>query len=238
MTYGQVPYPVGGGALGREVSIIASMTPSPGYKTGGFTIDWNSVIPVVVNTTIAGAGKVVKAGDSYLRYGQMLCKVTATTNGRTVGKFVPYSAAMTATTVASGGTVLGVSTLTMTAVTNMNVGDYLTVDTAGQQEVLQIKSIAGSVVTFVTPTTKTHANAVAVTKVDDGNQTLRRGECFLLIHSVYLQGDIFSVEGHGVLNSGSVYLARVAGDVSGGVVGNPTRAQIETAMPDLHWVLD
>lgn len=56
------------------------------YKPGGVTIDW-SVVPAV-----AGADKtltddrVVKIGDKYLRYGQVLAKITAS------GKYGPYDA--------------------------------------------------------------------------------------------------------------------------------------------------
>lgn len=59
---------------------------SPIYKTGGVTFDWSTVTAVGSDTTLAD-GSVVKSGLKFLRYGQVLTKITAS------GKFGPYDSA-------------------------------------------------------------------------------------------------------------------------------------------------
>jgi hypothetical protein len=62
--------------------VMASADGAPEWKTGGITIDWTKVPAAVTNdATIAGDGTLVKAGDQYLRYGQVVAKIT------TGGKF-------------------------------------------------------------------------------------------------------------------------------------------------------
>lgn len=237
MPFGQNAY--GPANLGRDVGVLASPE-NVGWKVGGGTIDTTVYTPVAVDTTITQSGEVISAGNAFFRFGTVWCRIntgSAWPAGK-LGLFVPYSAPMTATTVASGGTVIGVSTLTLAAVLNINPGDILTIDTAGQQETLQVQSVSGSVVTFTSPTTKTHANGVAVTKVDDGRQILRRGESFISNGTRKLKGDIFSDQCNGLFDRGTVYISRVASDVTGGVLTNPTRAQLEAGFPGISWVLD
>lgn len=59
---------------------------SPEYKTGGITIDWTTVAAVGSDTTLPDGG-VVLSGQKYLRYGQVMTKITAS------GKFGPYDSA-------------------------------------------------------------------------------------------------------------------------------------------------
>ena len=66
-------------------SIMASADGVPRWKTGGVTIDWSTVTAVAADVTLAD-GRVVKAGQKYLRYGKVLTKIT------TGGKFGPYDA--------------------------------------------------------------------------------------------------------------------------------------------------
>jgi hypothetical protein len=66
---------------GRGVQASAEGTPR--WKAGGVTIDWSTVTAVVADTTLLD-GTVVKAGQKYLRYGKVLCRITAS------GKFGPY----------------------------------------------------------------------------------------------------------------------------------------------------
>jgi hypothetical protein len=58
--------------------VMASADGAPEWKTAGLTIDWTKVPAAVTNdATIAGDGTLVKAGDQYLRYGQVVTKVTS-----------------------------------------------------------------------------------------------------------------------------------------------------------------
>jgi len=69
---------------GRGVMALKVVGADTQWKVGGVTIDWATITAVSVDTTLAD-GRVVKAGDKYLRYGQVLCRITAS------GKFGPYA---------------------------------------------------------------------------------------------------------------------------------------------------
>lgn len=56
---------------------------SPKVKVGGATIDWSTVAAPGTNQNLPD-GSVVLAGQKYLRYGQVMTKITAS------GKFGPY----------------------------------------------------------------------------------------------------------------------------------------------------
>lgn len=60
-------------SLGRILGTIASGVPR--YKVGGVTIDWTTVTPVTQDTTLPNEGHVVKNGQSYIRYGTVLCRI-------------------------------------------------------------------------------------------------------------------------------------------------------------------
>lgn len=49
---------------------------SPSYKTAGVTIDWTTVTAVNADTTL-GDGSIVRNGQKFLRYGQILTMITA-----------------------------------------------------------------------------------------------------------------------------------------------------------------
>ena len=61
---------------------------NPSLKTAGVTIDWDSVTAVSVDTTLAD-GSIVRNGNKYLRYGQVL------TMNTTSKKYAPYDPAKT-----------------------------------------------------------------------------------------------------------------------------------------------
>jgi hypothetical protein len=66
--------------IGR--SIRASADGHERQKAAGITLDWATVTAVTVATTLPD-GTVVNAGDSYIRYGTVLNKITAS------GKYGP-----------------------------------------------------------------------------------------------------------------------------------------------------
>jgi hypothetical protein len=59
----------------------------PDFKTGGITIDWTTVAAVSGSDVSLPDGSIVRIGTKYLRYGQIVTKITAT------GKFGPYDPA-------------------------------------------------------------------------------------------------------------------------------------------------
>jgi hypothetical protein len=61
---------------------------APRYKPGGATIDWTTVTAVGSDTALPEAnGAIIKAGQKYLRFGQVMTRITAN------GKFGPYDPA-------------------------------------------------------------------------------------------------------------------------------------------------
>lgn len=226
-------------SYGRQVTFVGGypiQVSSDGkaeMKTGGVTLDWQYVIPVAADTTL-GDGTVIPAGGKGLEYGTVIGKITAT------GLYAPVAKAISATTVASGGTVLGVNTLTLASTTGIFPGDALLIDTAGQAETLIVQSVNGAVVTFTTVTTKTHANGVAVSKPNDGRQPpFVRGEVFILNETVLQRVPMslaaFPVNHPAAIEGGQVWKDRVKANV-GGTAGLPAWSEVEAAMPRIRWL--
>ncbi len=70
--------------IGRAVRVSADGCPR--RKAGGLSIDWDTVAAVAEETALAD-GTLVKAGDKYLRYGQIVTRITAS------GRFGPADTA-------------------------------------------------------------------------------------------------------------------------------------------------
>ncbi len=241
MSFGQSAWPYGGGTLGRDVSILASAQ-GVRHKVGGCVIDTSVMVPLLAAVTITAQARVIPVGDAYIRFGTVLCQIntgSAFPTGKK-GMFVPYSAPLTATT-SNGAIVVGQNTITLAAITGaVNPGDVLTIAAGGGTlETVQVGSVNGLVVTLAngTLTTSAHTTGVAITKVDDGRQTLRRGECFIMTGTRTLR-ELFNDQATEAIDAGIVHSARVASDVTGGVSTNPTLAQLETAFPMISWVKD
>lgn len=73
------------GTLGTTIQVSADGY--PGAKMAGVTIDWSKVAAVTGSDVTLADGVVVKVGEKYLRYGQVVTKVT------TGGKYGPYDPA-------------------------------------------------------------------------------------------------------------------------------------------------
>lgn len=50
---------------------------NPTYKAGGVTLDWSTALTASGDTTLAD-GSVIRDGQKYFRYGQVLTRITAT----------------------------------------------------------------------------------------------------------------------------------------------------------------
>jgi hypothetical protein len=68
--------------VGRSIQLTADGRPET--KVAGVSIDWSLVTAVSGSDATYLDGVVVKVGEKALRYGQVLCKVTAS------GKYGPY----------------------------------------------------------------------------------------------------------------------------------------------------
>jgi hypothetical protein len=59
----------------------------PNYKVGGIGIDWTSVAAVAGSDASLPDGSIIRIGTKYIRYGQVMVKITAS------GKYGPYDPA-------------------------------------------------------------------------------------------------------------------------------------------------
>ena len=73
------------GALGGYLQVTADGEPLA--KAAGVTIDWSMVTAVSGSDVTLNDGQVIKIGEKYLRYGQVITQIT------TGGKFGAYDAA-------------------------------------------------------------------------------------------------------------------------------------------------
>jgi hypothetical protein len=68
--------------IGRTPKVTADGCPE--MKVAGVTIDWSTVAAVAGADVVLSDGLTVYIGEKYLRYGQVLCRITATS------KYGPY----------------------------------------------------------------------------------------------------------------------------------------------------
>lgn len=73
------------GSLAGSMELTADGEPVP--KVGGVTIDWTTVAAVAGADVTLADGQVIKVGEKYLRYGQIIVMIT------TGGKYGPYDPA-------------------------------------------------------------------------------------------------------------------------------------------------
>ena len=80
--------PVGRQVLGTIGGYLQlSADGSPVAKVAGITIDWATVAAVSGSPVTLNDGTTIAVGEKYLRYGQVVCKIT------TGGKYGPYDPA-------------------------------------------------------------------------------------------------------------------------------------------------
>lgn len=73
------------GTIGGFLQLTADGEPVP--KVAGVTIDWATVAAVSGSDVTLSDGQVIKVGEKYLRYGQVVCRITSG------GKYGPYDPA-------------------------------------------------------------------------------------------------------------------------------------------------
>lgn len=74
------------GKAGTSLSVLAN-SENVRRKVGGTVIDWATVAAVSGSAVTLADGVVADVGSKYLRYGQVLCKITAS------GEYGPYDPA-------------------------------------------------------------------------------------------------------------------------------------------------
>lgn len=78
------------GKVGRKIQVLVDSNFSEA-KVGGITIDWALVAAVAGAPVEVQDGLTVQIGNKYLRYGQIMCEVTAV--GANKGYYGPYNPA-------------------------------------------------------------------------------------------------------------------------------------------------
>lgn len=73
--------------IGGSLSVLADGVAV--RKAEGITLDWSTVAAVSGSDATLNDGQVIKVGAKYLRYGQVLCQITAS------GKWGPYDTGAT-----------------------------------------------------------------------------------------------------------------------------------------------
>lgn len=89
------------GNVGSGISVTADG--SPGAKVGGVTIVWASVPTVAANRTFKDSD-LVEAGEKFIRYGTLVCRITAAADATEIGKFAPFDGTGAATSYADDAT--------------------------------------------------------------------------------------------------------------------------------------
>jgi hypothetical protein len=127
MDYGR--YVIGNTGVPIEVAADGA----PEWQPIGISVDWTTVTAVGSDTTLSPEGLTVKSGQKYLRYGQVMCKITGqpvntvTLSGSpSAGTFTLYvvrpdnGAVMVTAAIAYNATATAVKN----AITALNVGGY------------------------------------------------------------------------------------------------------------------
>jgi hypothetical protein len=196
---------------GRTLAATSIMYPTrvsadgcPRYKAGGVTLDLTTLTAASGSDVTLGDGSVVKANNQYLRYGQVLCKITTSsvqtlTGTATGGTFtltllrpdtqqnVTTAAlafnASAATVLAAIQAVMGPNQVTSssggplgTGAVTLNFNAYVPIAT------VNAALLTGGTVTPAVTTAGASSGKFGPydPAASDGRQTLTRGDCFIL----------------------------------------------------------
>lgn len=199
-------------ATGNPIQVTADGRPE--WKVGGVTIDWSTVVAVSSDTQIPIELTTVPNGQKYLRYGQVITKITvAATDVVTIGGS-PTGGTFTLTVTAGGTTTTANPAFNASAATvqaalvalaNVGAGKATVTGSAGGPYTIVFDNSLGAVTvggSIVGLTGGTPTFAVAITApggdvgkfgpydpaATDGRATLTRGECFILNETVLQNG--------------------------------------------------
>jgi hypothetical protein len=180
----------------------------PNCKSGGATIDWANVTAVSGSDVTLPDGSVIKVGQKYLRYGQVLCKETTgetqtLTGTATSGNFtLSLVRPDTGAPVTTGNIAFNASAATVLAAIQAVMGPGQAVSASGgalgtnpvvvtfgtdvQTMTVNAGTLAGGTVTnaATTNTGTTGYFGPYDPSASDGRQNLNRGDCFILDETV------------------------------------------------------
>lgn len=204
------------GVTGRDICVAADIDDID-WKSGGITLDWNTVAAVNADTTLPD-DSVIKSGYKGLRYGQILCRITLTgtdvvtiTGSPTGGTFTITvtvgGVAQTTAGIAYNATASAVQTA-IQALSNVGAGNATVTGSAGGPYTITFADSLGAVTVTASGAGLTGGTspAAGVTQsapggdlgkygpydpaATDGRQLLTRGECFILNRTVLQQNPV------------------------------------------------
>lgn len=249
---------------GRDVRVLADLQDAQ-FKVGGITVDW-SLVAAAGGDAVLPDQTPIKSGEKYLRYGQIMAKVTQS-EVQTVdlsGDDDPTGGTWDLTIFGEKieGLAWNISAADLQAAIRALDNQYakrVTVSKASFVYTLTFPTDAGNVAAVVGDSTDltggggdTFAINVATTtaglgaggkygpydpNATDGRQTLSRGNCFVLNHTVKENGEInglnTGVTDHPqVFDGGTVWKDRVLMTTGAHTLAaGPTVTEFETAFP-------
>lgn len=181
---------------------------APAYKPGGITIDWSTIAAVGSDTTLADSS-VIRNGQKYLRYGQIMTKITSgqqvtatITGGPTGGTFTITVGGQTTTGIAYNASAATVQAA-LVALTSVGTGNATVTGSGGGPYTITLATSLGAQTITASGASLTGGTSPGVTistttangtnylwfgpydpNAVDGRQNLNRGECFILDETV------------------------------------------------------
>lgn len=191
---------------GRNVNVLADGNTS-GVKAGGVSLDVNTIAAVTGSPVTLTDDTVVPIGQQYLRFGQILTKITSTAaDVATIGGGATGGTFTLTVTNAGGTTTTGALAFAATAATvqaalvglaNVGAGNAVVTGSAGGPWTITYADSLGAVVTTGSPASLTGGTPTLTFVASapggdvgkfgpydpaaaDGRQNLTRGEAFVL----------------------------------------------------------
>lgn len=246
------------GTTGTPIQVIADGR-TDGFKHVGVTIDWSTVTAVSADTTLLD-GTIVKNGDKYLRYGQIIDRIATAEvqvidlsagDDPTAGTWTITYSGQTTSALAYDASAAAVQTA-LEALSNIQVGDVVVTKSSFQYTITWDANLgnvaavtigSGSLTgaTSVTVTTSTAGVGTGLygpvaTNASDGRQTMARGETYILNRTV-----VYSSLGSDhppVFEEGTIFPDRLITNENNPGTNAPTFANILTAFPGIRLVKD
>jgi hypothetical protein len=247
------------GSSGIPVQVLAGGMGEAEWMPVGITLDWGLVAPAAADTTLPG-GQPVKAGQKYLRLGQVVTRVTAqpvqtltiTATGGTytlsgyrgdTGAYVQTTLPFNATAAAIAAALADPAIFGPTPIAVAGAGPY-TITGPLAPLVADGTALTGAGAAATIAATTPVANSGDFGPYDpaatDGRQALTRGNCGILNESLFEFGPYnfgpFATNHPGVIVGGLVWRPRLlatAGAAS--LAAGPTFAALEAALPRLEY---
>lgn len=216
------------------IGMRVSADNAPIQKPGGVTIDWANTVTAPGSDVNLPDGSIIRSGSKYLRYGQIICRIT----GGTVQTFTGTATGGTFTytfTRPDNGNVVTTAALNFNAtaaqvlaaiqaVLNPNTAISATGGALGTAAVVvnfatfiplgtvNAGSLTGGTVTVAQTTAGTTGGYFGPfdPAASDGRQSLNRGDCFVL-DQTYLQ---YGIAGSGIAASND----QIGNAIEGGLI--------------------